>query len=69
VPEEGGREGLRLQVEGSSFGGWNRESESVNFATARRGHTTGVLVFAGMKGNPFGGLLFNHVAFFKGESI
>jgi hypothetical protein len=31
------------------------------------GHTSGVLVFAGMKGNPFGGFLFNHVAFFEGE--
>jgi hypothetical protein len=27
------------------------------------GHTTGVLVFSGMKGNPLGGVLFNHVPF------
>jgi hypothetical protein len=33
----------------------------------RNGHTSGVLVFAGMKGNPFGEFLFNHVAFFEGE--
>jgi hypothetical protein len=28
-------------------------------------NTTGVLFFAGMKGNPFGGVLFNHVPFFR----
>ena len=33
------------------------------------GHTTGVLVFAGVKGNPFGGVLFNHVPFFSGAPI
>ena len=32
------------------------------------GHTTGVLVFAGMNGNPFGGFLFSHVTFFEGEA-
>jgi hypothetical protein len=52
---------VEVQVEGSRFDGWNGQSESVNFATTRRGHTTGVLVFAGMNGNPFGGFLFNHV--------
>jgi hypothetical protein len=52
---------VEVQVEGSRFDGWNRQSESVNFATTRRRHTTGVLVFAGMNGNPIRGFLFNHV--------
>jgi hypothetical protein len=30
------------------------------------GHTTSVLVFAGMNGNPIGGFLFSHVPYFKG---
>ena len=32
------------------------------------GHTTGVLVLAGMNGTPSGGIQFNHVPFFKAWS-
>ena len=32
------------------------------------GHTTGVLVLAGMNGTPTGGIQFNHVPFFKAWS-
>ena len=31
------------------------------------GTLRGVLVFAGMNGDPIGGFLFDHVPFFKGE--
>ena len=33
------------------------------------GHTTGVLAFAGMKGRPMGGSLFNHVLFFQADGV
>lgn len=58
---------VEVQVEGSRFGGRNRQSESVKFRYGAMQAQYGCACFAGMKGNPIRGLLFNHVAFFKGE--
>jgi hypothetical protein len=36
--------------------------DSVQAVKKDDGHTTGMLDFSGVKGNPIGGFLFNHVA-------